>query len=358
MKSLFKKLISALVFSVALIFSAAAVPGVVQYIPDFSGEYVYYSDKSFTRTSIIGFIYYNDSTYAVRYYAPADSKKGLMEKDITLYFNVNPESASLEMTGEKVVGASTQEDYDICNYLHDLLYEFTGCSQKVSLEGIDKVESKQDFAQFGGNVTIVFSALVPVFNIDSIRAADGSAVFSLQTVGALVSSTDTSFSSYKGVEGLPKDKARNFKNKTKSKKVTASFENQSIVIDSQWSQSVENLWLLGDFALLTLNTVPKQDSYAGKETLFRDTLIRKLSQGTSGSYVLWQHKAQTISKNVVKLTNVFYQPETGDVTRDFKILTKKSDGSYAYLTLTVFDSVYQKNKKYFDGILSSYSVGK
>ncbi len=121
---------------------------------------------------------------------------------------------------------------------------------------------------------------------------------------------------------------------------------------------MENLWLLGDYALLTLNTVPKQDSYVGKETLFRDTLIRKLSQSTSGSYVLCQHKAQTISKNVVKLTNVFYQPETGDVTRDFKILTKKSDGSYAYLTLTVFDSVYQKNKKYFDGILSSYSVGK
>ena len=70
MKSFFKKLVSASIFSVALIFSAAAVPGMVQYIPDFSGEYVYYSDRSFTRTSIVGFLYYNDSTYA---YTPSGS---------------------------------------------------------------------------------------------------------------------------------------------------------------------------------------------------------------------------------------------------------------------------------------------
>lgn len=357
MKSLFKKAVSALVFSLALILTANAVPGMIQYIPDFSGEYVYYSDKSFTRTSIIGFLFYDESTYAVRYYAPADVKNGLLEKDITLYISVNPDSPSLEMTGEKTVGVSSQEDYDICNYLHDLIYEFSARAQKAFLEGIDKIESRQEFPQFGGNVTIVFSTQVPIFNIDSIRASDGSTIMSVQTVGALVSSGDTSFTSYKGVEGLPKDKQdRSFKNKSRSKKITANFEKQSISIDAQWSKSMENLWLLGDYALLTLNTVPLPESYAGKETLFRDTLIRKLSQSTSGSYILWPHKNMSLQGNTVRMTNIFFQPDSGDVTRDFKILTKMSDGSYSYLTLTVFDSVYQKNKKYFDSILASYKV--
>ncbi len=357
MKSLFKKAVSALVFSLALILTANAVPGMIQYIPDFSGEYVYYSDKSFTRTSIVGFLFYDEGTYAVRYYAPADVKNGLLEKDITLYISVNPDSPSLEMTGEKTVGVSSQEDYDICNYLHDLIYEFSARAQKAFLEGIDKIESRQEFPQFGGNVTIVFSTQVPIFNIDSIRASDGSTIMSVQTVGALVSSGDTSFTSYKGVEGLPKDRQdRSFKNKSRSKKITANFEKQSISIDAQWSKSMENLWLLGDYALLTLNTVPLPESYAGKEVLFRDTLIRKLSQSTSGSYILWPHKNMSLQGNTVRMTNIFFQPDSGDVTRDFKILTKMSDGSYSYLTLTVFDSVYQKNKKYFDGILASYKV--
>ena len=84
---------------VAALFSvfAYSLPGMIQYIPDNSGEYVYYSDKSFTRQSIVGFLYYDDSTYAVRYYAPADSKNKLMAKDITLYFSVDPEANHLEL---------------------------------------------------------------------------------------------------------------------------------------------------------------------------------------------------------------------------------------------------------------------
>ena len=45
-----------------------------------------------------------------------------------------------------------------------------------------------------------------------------------------------------------------------------------------------------------------------------------------------------------------------NVTRDFKTITKKKDGTYAFVTLTVYDSVYQKNRSYFDAILKSYKT--
>ena len=55
--------------------------------------------------------------------------------------------------------------------------------------------------------------------------------------------------------------------------------------------------------------------------------------------------------------NVFYQPESENVTRDFKIITQnKGNGTISLLTLTIFDSVYQKNRSYFTKILESYKV--
>ena len=51
-----------------------AVPGVESFIPDSSGEYVYYRDYSFERESYVGVLYYDDSSYQIRYYAPANKE--------------------------------------------------------------------------------------------------------------------------------------------------------------------------------------------------------------------------------------------------------------------------------------------
>jgi len=53
-------------------------------LPDASGEYVYYRDSSFNRESYIGFLYYDDSTYEARYYAPPT--ESLAEKNIDMLF--------------------------------------------------------------------------------------------------------------------------------------------------------------------------------------------------------------------------------------------------------------------------------
>lgn len=354
MKSL-KKCVFALLFASLSLSCAVAVPGMVQYLPDSSGEYVYYKDNSFTRTSYVGFLYYDDSTYALRYYAPAVASEKLVEKDIILYFSVNPESSVLELTGEKIVGATEQSDTDIVNYMHDLFYEFTSRGQAAFLTDNSRIESRQDFAQFGGPVVIVFNPQVPLFNIEAIKSASGTNILQLMTAGALAASDDGSFTAYKGIEGLPRDKARDFKKKRASKS-SASFDTQTLSLDSQWTQMMDNLWWLGDYAMAMMNVIPLPDAYKGNETQFEDFLVRKLTQSTTGSYSLWPQQKIERKDGRISLMTVFYQPDSGDVTRDFKILVKRSDGSYAFLQLTVFDSVYQKNKSYFDGIMKSYSV--
>lgn len=345
-----------LLISLSISFNAFAIPGVQYYTPDFSGEYVYYKDSSFKTDSIVGFLYYDDTTYAARYYSAADNKTKSPERDITIYVNINPQNNHLELTGERVVGSTDNiEDTEVVNYLHDLLYEFTARRQKQNIDSYAEIKSKQNFDQFGGFVTMTFSTLIPIFNIQSIATADGTKIFDTITTGILTSSADSSFTSFKGVKGELKDKDRKFKKKG-AKALNVEFEGQKVTIDSLWSKSMDNLWLLGDSALLTLNTISVPDFYKESEEQFHALLLRKLSQSTEGSYSIWQYKSLKSVDGKDNITNVFYQPETGDVTRDFKIIKDLGNGTYAYLTLTVFDSVYQKNKTYFNKILKSHSA--
>ena len=48
------------------VMSLFAVPGFESYLPDASGQYVYYRDYSFTRESYIGILTYDEATYQVR----------------------------------------------------------------------------------------------------------------------------------------------------------------------------------------------------------------------------------------------------------------------------------------------------
>lgn len=350
-----RKLLAGIIFSLSLPAPVFSLPAVMADIPDSSGEYVYYKDKSFKHTAYVGFLYYNESTYAVRYYAPAENKKSTA-KDIVLYFSVNPDNPQLEFTGEKMTGVDQVEDAEIVNYLHDLFYEFVSRRQKLLADiSFEDVVQLQDFNQFGGDVKIRFNRYVPIFNIESISAIDNAPIFTVQTVGLLTSSDDTSFTSFRGIEGLPKDKKKSSKKYGKAKPAEYIFENQKIVLDEDWTQSMENLWLLGDDAVLTVTDFEFPEN---KTEINREIFIRKLTQGTTMSYALWNFKSITKKENRVTVMNVYFQPETENVTRDFKVLTFTGKGNVSLLSLTIFDSVYQKNKKYFDSLLSNYKADK
>ena len=349
MRNLHKKL-SALIL-LFLPAAAFSLPATEDWLPDTSGEYVYYSDKSFKDKSIIGFLYYNDETYAARYYSPATLSK--QEKDITVYLTVQKDTFPLKFTGERISGMTETGDSDIVNYIHDLFYEFSARRHATSLKKGFVLKTDENFAQFGGSVKIEYSPLVPVFNILSISANDGTPILTVQTTGILASSEDKSFTEFKGIEGLPRDKTRNFK-KTKAEPQKASFKSQSVKLDGMWKQSMQNMWLLDDFAIITFSTIkpPSKTEFSGDFMAF---MIRKLSQGTNGSYSIWkQHKISAEKKDGARIMNVFYQPLSSNVTRDFKTITPLEDGNLAYFSLTIFDDTYQKNRAYFDRILKSY----
>ncbi len=340
-------------FFLSLSFWAFALPGVRNYLPDVSGEYVYYRDLTFKSDAHIGFIFYDDSTYAARFYSAKDAKNKSLEKDITLYVTVNAEKDSLELTGERIIGDESSEDKDIINYIHDLLYEFTSYRKKIDISSNEKVVIRDDFPLFGGKCEILYSALIPIFNVEEIKSADGKALFSVEATGRLSSSNDTSFTDFKGYEKLPKDKKRKVK-RAKESEMTAEAGRQTITLSTLWEQSMANVWVLGEEAIILMTEIDTPENMPSK--IAKDSLIRRLRQSTEGSYSLWQYGKIVESEKQTEITNLFFQDETESLTRDFKILTSKDEEGFFLLTLTVFESVYQKERAYFEKILSSYKI--
>lgn len=354
-----KRLSSVLLAAFLLCASASALPLVKRYTPDYSGEFVYYRDLSFKTPSLVGIIYYNESTYGARYYCPADKATKTPARDISIYFTIDAENDSIELTGENIIGSDgSQDDADIVNYLHDFFYEFAERRQKFDMMSPEPVTVTDEFAQFGGNVKITYNNLIPIFNLERLSALDGTDILYVETVGILSDSADPAFSYYKGVQESPKDKNRKFDKKSFAKEMKVSVGHQTVSLDDSWEQGTENMYLLGNNALLTLTEIARPETFKDSPDQFLEILLRKLSEGSSTSFTLWQRRKYVVKDDSIKLDSVFWEPTEGSVTRDFKRLTRLSDGSYALMVLTVFDGVYGKKKSYFDSILGSLTIGE
>lgn len=345
-----------LFFTIVIASSCAilnAVPGINQIIPLSSGEFVYYRDTTFSREAVFGILFYDEGTYALRFYAPATKTEA--EKDISVYITINPENPLIEFTGEKIIGAYAEEDSEIINYLHDIFYEFAARRQKVIISDMkDSPQTlEQEYQQFGGDVKITFDSQIPIFNIKEIATTSGKKLISVETIGKITGTQDTCFSSYKGIASVPKDKKRNFKHNKKAKKVTMDFENTQFTIYDEWTE-YPGYWFLDEYAMLSVAIFPIPEGFSKEAFLF--AFDKATAQSASGSYALLSQKTKKEDKDgKISISNVFVQPATEDVTRDFKVLIPCGD-NMAYLSLTVFDSVYKNNKSYFDDLLKSFQL--
>ena len=352
--------ITACIFSIAS--ACFALPGVTQHIPDISGEYVFYRDSSFERESYTGFVYYDESTYGVRYYAPAvtSKKQNLPEKDIQLYFTIDATQSHFEPTGERITGTVTPDDTDLVNYLHDLLYEFTARRQRAG-NVTTTVTITQDFEQFGGDVLIDFNALIPIFNLQSIKNTKGNVIFTVVATGILSTgadgATDTSFTDFKGFPAKLKDKTHSFKQDKKAQKANFTYvkdehTSQTITLDTQWTQYADNFFFLGKNALLTFDVVPSNTAVAD----YTAQLTRSLIRSTKNSYTDWANLSIKNVQERAVITFPVYDNASNTIMQSCKLVEKLPDGSTAFLILTVYDGAYTKNRAYFDAVLASYTV--
>lgn len=329
-----------------------AMPGFESYIPDQSGEYVFYKDNTFYRESYIGILYYNDSTLQIRYYAPTDVEKALPERDISIYFTLNPESQNLELTGERIDGtlSADTEDVDIINYLHDILYEFTSHRKLIQNLNEREIIIFQDYQQFGGKVAITYDCTIPIFNIRDIKLADGTVLLKCCTTGQLIDGADLSFDNFTGFPQNKYKKGQQSYKKAKSTEYTVA--NQTITLDKNWNQPMDNFWTLGDDAILSLATAP---TISNDKNLSDNYLIRKFIKSTENSYTNFDTLQIKTTENKLEIQVEVYQPITNNTVVNYKIFTENEETkNLDFFVMAVFKQPWLNNKKYFDQIINSY----
>lgn len=343
-----KSLLSLFAFSLCSILSA--LPGVKNSVPDVSGQYVFYEDKSFTRESYIGIIFYDDSTYGLRYFAPSFGKDNDFKpaKNIEILFTIDPSQNHVELTGEKITTTIVPDDTDLVNYLHDFLYEITSHRQKAG-KITQITRQNQDYEQFGGDVEIEFNPLVPVTNLVKIENG-GKNVLEVVTCGQLTSSSDTSFDDFSGFPENQKANSKKLKIK-KGKSQKFDFTNDgktlSVNLDSKWTQKTENLWMLENSSVLMMNSLPPQIS--ADETNFL-SFERRLLLSSNHVYSDWRKLSLSDGNGKLQINQIFYDDETKDFRTDFKIIFKNQN---FFASLTAKSEVYDANKKYFDNVVKS-----
>lgn len=359
MKKVFLTLFTLLVFAGGLY----SLPGFKSFVPDVSGDFIYYRDYSFERESYIGLLTYDQNTYQIRYYAP--SSGSLPEKTVATIFTVDSSAENFTMTGENVFIAdySNPEDVDIVNYMHDLLYEFS--KRRITLGDItpsaeDYVKNKSlkengltvssDFPQFGGNVYIIYDLTMPLFNIKRIENSKGNSVFECIEIGRMESSEDDIFDKPVIIPEIRKVK----QNSVKPKKLTpekVTLRNQSITLDSSWSNTGIN-YTQGDDAMITMFYFVYDKQKRDEADCF---LLRAALQSRDGNYLNLNKTEVIYSENGFNIYSDSYIPSSSKVFYSVKKYTLNSDGYYDYLAFAATKANYLLKRSYYDKIIKSYS---
>ena len=351
-----KKLLLTLTILLCVTVSAFTLPGFTPFVPDTAGEYVYYRDYSFNRESYIGILNYDDTSYQIRYYAPADRDLVLPETNLAILFSLNPESNFFDMTGEKIITDVDPygDDVDILNYLHDLLYEFS--SRRIKLDDLEGTEifTTQEFEQFGGKVTMCFDSMIPLFNLKQILGANNELIFNCITFGRILDGEDTTFEDFKGLVPAQEYHAPT-KTKIKGKSVKYKLEDgQQITLDSNWTQEMENCWMYGEEAFVTIASIPKYFEDQSLNDLF---IMRRILESTGGSYtdIETAEFKFDVKKYTIRIIAKSSQPENNRVVYVIKqITTDPSKEINSYLSLAAYEDSYLDKSSYYTKLLKSF----
>lgn len=291
-----KFLLSLLILNFSFLFFS--MPGFESYIPDVSGEFVYYKDNTFYRESYVGILMYDESQFQVRYYAPEDKKNNLKEMEICILISIDPSSNYWNMTGERLITPinNTEEEIDVLNYMHDILYEFSARRIKVSditPENPNYTTNKnfvnngitvrQDYPQFGGNVYITFDPIIPLFNIKTICDASGNELIQCVVSGKILSSTDRCFSDFKGFgNGKFSTKLEKLDKNAKATEITS--DNLNLTLDTNWSalDDYNAIHTFGDESIVILLTT---ESNSIPPLYVLTSFLKSECQSSEGSYI-------------------------------------------------------------------------
>lgn len=363
-----KKIITLLSVLFLAITATFAMPGFTSYFEDTNGSFVYYRDYTFARESYIGLLKYSDTQYAIRYYAPEDTEQKLTDKVIEIIFSINPDKPYIELSGEiaSTKISNSQEDIDILNYLHDIIYEFSSRRIKagdVSPNNKEYVLNKdyrtnglkvtQTYEQFGGNVIINFDCLIPFFNIKSIESSNGKKLFDCVAIGIINNQNDTCFNDF-----IPYSKVKTLEGTAlvdeKAKSLKVSSKNNTITLDEKWTKISDDVYYyeLGEaFAILGNLQTDQTNSSDYTNTIL--SFIKTLITSRTDVYYYLPDFNYSFTTTKTQFDVKAYSPKDNYKSHQFYIVSKKKN-DICFFNLVVSEKNYTEYKNYYNKIIKSY----
>ncbi len=341
------------------------MPGFSSYIPDQAGEFVYYRDYSFERESYIGILCYDSKSYQLRYYAPQSKQP---EKIVATLVSVDLVNNHLDLTGEKILLAdyNNPEDVDIINYLHDLIYEFAARRTKLfeinpNSKGYINFDSLKTngiyeasyYAQFGGNVNILYDCMIPFFNIKRIEDEKGKAIFECVELGRIKSADETTFDRFH-VFPEKNNVKQNSKKVKNAKQVEFAINGQRINLDTTWQEKLDYMWIQNEDAIITMLTYTK-DGAEKDNYYYQYYLLRNFLECKDGTFVDYTTSDVVFTDKGFKLYSETHSPDVKKVYYTVKYITINKTSDFDYFSFAATRGAYQTKRSYYEAILKTYS---
>ena len=133
----------------------------------------------------------------------------------------------------------------------------------------------------------------------------------------------------------------------KSKENVIEYSGVQISLDQNWTNPVENMWMLNEDAVLSIASVP---NIATKE-LSKEYWLRRLLQSSDSSYKDIS-KVEFLYDELTGFYKITYSV-SGMIS---KIVFKEMESSFLIISLAVYQNSYDSNTLYFDKIIKSVKI--
>lgn len=324
-----------------------------------SGEYVVYRDYSWTEPTWTGFLRYDDSTWGAVLVTPSKNSR------ISVLFRTEQAGDTLVLVGQNIISKIGPGDVEGVNYLMGLLPDLyrwrksvdgSTCAddplvqrlsgRSILLPAPCRIERRVPL--FGGDVLLLWMPEVPVFNLHSLTAPDGSPRLALERQGRISSGGDNEFFDFDLLPqtGSPPD----FELAPERKEEVLTVDAVLLNLDSQWTKIADNTFLLGNTAIIIVDAFSPEE--AGLEPDNLPLALYRLFAVSSGDTVLRPGSTEmTGDRHRFRIESVFYDRQSGLDNRDIKYCIVSSDNKICtVVSLTVQNETYIRHASYFNSL--------
>ena len=301
---------------------------------DRPGSYAIYNDLRFDEQTIIGICYVGENSVIARSYEVESGN------ELQLLIQLKIEDNQITLGDNLRLLAGDLNSSSAASRLLPMLMNWANAwynsKDEIEKNNTYSVSTDDDYS---------YKSWIPVFQLDSIGNRNDCSLFSIGLIA------DFSDSRFFGITSIPQPvNSESYKIK-KGKTIDVVIDGLSVPLDDNWKTEDKRIYRLQNktqqdaaFIIETINYVE-----AGINSL--QELAELLLIGNMNVIVLTDGTSIEIEDNIYNITFKMYDPVQNKVTIQQTQLIDRNDGYVSMATLACYETLYLKNKKYFDKIL-------